>query len=252
MKLCLMMVVLAQANGVFLKAELKASNFSLPTAQTIPSSYITIDNETVSVSGSSATGHCSSVSSTGVISNCTDPTSSVLFDGVIPTLTGLDGDMWASQLLTLQRRLSSVYHPFVLFDFTDTAGYVALTGRLEVVMFNCPEQEISASAIIVYTSSSPSVNPTPLMVVNIGITSCDSLVKVCTRISTVQPSIALEFVISAMTYLAEVTFYASSSASTCPPDTIITTAPPTSDTTSAFPTTTAYSGATEYTSGMLT
>ena len=62
----------------------------------IPSSYITIDAETVSVSGSSDTGNCSSVNSTGVMSTCTNPTSSVLFDGVIPTLTGLDGDMWAS------------------------------------------------------------------------------------------------------------------------------------------------------------
>ena len=177
------------------------------------------------MSGSSATGHCSSVSSTGVKSTCMNPTSSVLFDGVIPTLTGLDGDMWASQLLTLQ----TTTRKRVLFDFTDTPGYVGLSGRLEVVMFNCPGKGISASTIRVSTSSSPSVNPTPLMVVNIGITSCDSLVTVCTPISTTQPSITLEFVISAtsdMVYLAEVTFYQVSSASTCPPDTIITTAPP--------------------------
>ena len=190
------------------------------------------------MSGSSATGHCSNVSSTGFRSTCTDPTSSVLFDGVIPTLTGLDGDMWASQLLTLQRAAST--RSTVLFDFTDTAGYVGLSGRLEVVMFNCPDMEISASTIRVSTSSSPSVNPTQLMVVNIGITSCNSLVRVCTPIATVQPSITLEFVIgpsSDMVYLAEVTFYPTSSASTCPPeaiitrttaspDTIITTAPP--------------------------
>ena len=73
------------------------------------------------MSGSSATGHCSSVSSDGVRSTCTDPTSSVLFDGVIPTLTGLDGDMWASQLLTLQRATS--IRATVLFDFTNTAGW---------------------------------------------------------------------------------------------------------------------------------
>ena len=96
-------------------------------------------------------------------------------------------------------------------------------------MFNCPEKEISTSTIRVFTSSSPSVNTTPLMDVNINITSCDSLVRVCTPIATVQPSITLEFVIGATSdkvYLAEVTFYAASSASTCPPDTIITTAPP--------------------------
>ena len=179
------------------------------------------------MSGSSATGHCSSVSSTEVMTSiCADPTSSVLFDGVIPTLTELDGDMWASQLLTFQ---TTDTRASVLFDFTDTPGYVGLSGRLEVVMFNCPDREISAPTIIVSTSSTPSVNPTPLMVVNIGTTSCDSLVRVCSPISTVQQSILLDFVIGAssdMVYLAEVTFYPASSASTCPPDTIITTAPP--------------------------
>ena len=178
------------------------------------------------MSGSSAIGHCSNVTSTEVMTSiCADPTSSVLFDGVIPTLTGLDGDniMWASQLLTFQ---TTDTRASVLFDFTDTPGYVGLSGRLEVVMFNCPEKGISAPTIRVSTSSSPLVNPTPLMVVNIGITSCDSLVRVCSTISTVQPSILLDFVIGAssdMVYLAEVTFYPASSASTC---TIITTAPP--------------------------
>ena len=179
------------------------------------------------MSGSSDTGNCSRVTSNGVISTCTNTTSSVLFDGVIPTLTGLDGDMWASQLLTLQRATST--RALVLFDFTDTPGYGGLSGRFEVVMFNCPDMGISASTIIISTSSSPSVNPTPLMVVNIDITSCDSLVRVCTPIRTTQPSITPEFVIgpsSDMVYLAEVTFYAASSASTCPSDTIITTAPP--------------------------
>ena len=49
----------------------------------------------MSVNGSSATGHCSNVNSADHegISTCADPTSSVLFDGVVPTLTGLDGDM---------------------------------------------------------------------------------------------------------------------------------------------------------------
>ena len=178
----------------------------------------------MSVSGSSATGHCSSVNKNDSRLTCTDPTSSVLFDGVIPTLTGLDGDMWASQLLTLQRIIST--RPFVLFDFTDTAGCVGLSGRLEVVMFNCPEKGISTSTIRVRTSSSPLVNPTTLTDIKINITSCDSLVRVCTSIATVLPSISLLFDTSDIVYLAEVTFYAASSSYTCPPDTIITTAPP--------------------------
>ena len=178
----------------------------------------------MSVSGSSATGHCSNVSNAGVRLICRDPTSSVLFDGVIPTLTGLDGDMWASQLLTLQRATST--RARVLFDFTDTPGYVGLSGRFEVVMFNCPNMGISASTIRVSTSSSPSRSTKPLMDVNIGITSCDSLVTVCTPINTIRPSISLQFPHSDMVYLAEVTFYDDSSTSTCSPDTIITTAPP--------------------------
>ena len=206
----------------------------IPIHAVIPSSYITIDAQTVSVSGSSVTGHCSNVNSNGVISTCTDPTSSVLFDGVIPTLTGLDGDMWASQLLTLQRITST--RATVLFDFTNTTSYVGLFGRLEVVMFNCPKNGISAPTIRVLTSSSLSGNQKVLMDVNIGITSCDSLVRVCTPISTTQPSITLEFHnIPSMMYLAEVTFYAASSASTCPPDTIITEAPPDTIITTAPP-----------------
>ena len=190
----------------------------------VPSSYITIDAQTVSVSGSSATGHCSSnsVSSDRGISTCTDPTSSVLFDGVIPTLTGLDGNMWASQLLTL-RRLSSINaRPLVLSDFTGTPGYVGLS-RVEVVMFNCPEREISASTIIVSTSSSPSAEArSQILSLGIANTSCDSLVTVCAPITTTQPSISFEFATSEMVYLAEVTFYATSS----PPVTITTVPPP--------------------------
>ena len=200
----------------------------IPIHAVIPSSYITIDDQTVSVSGSSATGNCSSVSSTGVISTCSNTTSSVLFDGEIPTLTGLDGDMWASQLLTLQ----SSSHVSSLFNFTSTPDYIGLSGRLEVVMFNCPEKRISASTIRVSTSSSFVAQK------SIGITSCDSLVRVCTPITTPQPAITLDFVTgfnSNMVYLAEVTFYAASSASTCPPDTIITTAPPDTIITTAPP-----------------
>ena len=178
----------------------------------------------MSVSGSSATGHCSNVSNTGERLICSNPISSVLFDGDIPTLTGLDGDMWASQLLTLQK--TTITRPTVTFDFTDTQGYVGLSGRLEVVMFNCPNMGISASTIRVRTFSSPSDISEELMAVNIDITSCDSLVRVCTPITTVQPSISLRFPTSDIVYLAEVTFYTTSSSTTCPPDTIITTAPP--------------------------
>ena len=189
----------------------------------------------MNVSGSSATGHCSSIGRrNSLTSTCTDPTSSVLFDGVIPTLTGLDGDMWASQLLTLQ----TTTRTRVVFDFAGTQGYVGLSGRVEVVIFNCPEKEISTSTIMIFTSASPLGNREPLTVININITSCDSLVRVCTSITTTQPSIILDFVVgttSDMVYLAEVTFYAASGVSTCTPDTIISSAPPDTIITTAPP-----------------
>ena len=50
-------------------------------------------DDVVSVNGSSITEQYSSVTKSGGTLNCTDPASSVLFDGHIPTLTGLDGDM---------------------------------------------------------------------------------------------------------------------------------------------------------------
>ena len=69
----------------------------------------------ISESSSSETGHCSDESDSGRV--CTTPLSSVLFDG-IPTLTGLEGDMWASHLLALNTSTSSAN---ITFDFTNLA-----------------------------------------------------------------------------------------------------------------------------------
>ena len=49
---------------------------------------------------------------------CNAPRSSVLFDG-IPTLTGLEGDMWSSQLLTLNTSTSSAS---TTFDSTNSTN----------------------------------------------------------------------------------------------------------------------------------
>ena len=67
----------------------------------------------MSVNGSSENGNCSLTSS--VCPRCREPTTSVLQDGIIPTLTGLDGDMWASQLLTINTANSSIA---ITFNFT--------------------------------------------------------------------------------------------------------------------------------------
>ena len=177
------------------------------------------------VNGSSAAGHCSDVSPVDpTISGCGAPTTSVLFDGNIPTLTGLDGDMWASQLLTVQNQEFENVIP----DFTDTPGYAGVES-VEVTLFNCPEWGISVQAIEL-------LNPGPgetATVYEPTITSCDSLVRVCIPFSTTETRFFLEFDNprgSDWTHLAEVAFYGDGS--TCPPDTIITTPPPPTVTTS--------------------
>ena len=102
--------------------------------------------ERVSVNGSSATGNCSTFSSThNRLSRCDAPTSSVLFDGNIPTLTGLDGDMWASQLLTLQT--TNEDRRDIIFDFTGSSNSQFRVGRVELVMFNCPDMGIALQNI---------------------------------------------------------------------------------------------------------
>ncbi len=88
----------------------------------------------MSVNGSSEDGNCNLTSSERV--RCREPTTSVLQDGIIPTLTGLDGDMWASQLLTINTTESNID---ITFNFRNiTPSYDGLES-VEVVMFNCPE-----------------------------------------------------------------------------------------------------------------
>ena len=193
------------------------------TDPSIPSRYYYPTAETMSVNGSSQDGRCSSVlSSSASYSMCEAPTSSVLFDGKIPTLNGLDGDMWASQLLVLQ-----IHNPegqFLVSDFNGTSNYEGV-GRVELVMFNCPEwgiavQDIQFLAVPHIMANSFSVDRT----FSPTTTSCDSLVRVCVSIAFTDLVIFLQFIPapgSNRTYLAEVEFYGDSSA--CIPDTIVTT-----------------------------
>ena len=115
-----------------------------PTAQVIPAEY-TFPTPT-SVNGSSATGNCANniSSSTSGTLTCADPTSSVLFDDPrgMPILTGLDGDMWASQLLTIQT--TAAFTEITVDLFTPTFIRVQ---RIEVVMFNCQQLGIGVQTI---------------------------------------------------------------------------------------------------------
>ena len=171
------------------------------------------------------------------MTTCLQPTSSVLFDGRVPTLTGLDGDMWASQLLTVNTMESSTN---VIFNFTDTPDYNRVE-RVEVVMFNCPQWGV-ASTIITLTGATARGQPfnTFDSISVSSLTSCESLVRVCLSAFVSRPLIGLQFILdqdSDWVHLAEVTFYARGT--TCPPNVILNqTTPPPPDTTMS-PTTTA-------------
>ena len=165
---------------------------------------------------------------------CLVPTESVLFDGNVPTLNGLDGDMWASQLLTINTTANAAE---ITFDFTITPDYTGV-GRIEVVMFNCPEWGISVRTITLFSATSTSGSRSFLTSISPTTTSCDSLVRVCIShtVSSIRPILTLVFTFpstSIWTNLAEVIFYATGS---CPPESIatpssdITTTPQTAST----------------------
>ncbi len=150
---------------------------------------------------SSANGHCSNVSDSGRV--CNTPRSSVLFDGIIPTLTGLDGDMWATQLLTLNRSTSSSI-TFNLNTVFDTNGITTYTGveLIEIVMFNC----LSTGASSIQVLGDNNVIGT----INIQ-QSCNNLVRGCdTELSTTATFITLVFDTSLQPYIAEISLYPNS------------------------------------------
>ena len=191
-------------------------------AEVLPSLFMFFQTGPIlSVNGSSRTADCSSVTNVaGGTFICSTPASSILHDGNIPTLTGLDGDMWASQLLTLQPGQQGI----VAFDFTSTPGFRGVS-RVEVVMFNCPQYGISARSILLLESADLSLPGIPFATVNLTVTSCDSLVRICISGRTTQPAVGLQFSVdsdSSWVHLAGVTFHGNGN---CPPDTVISATP---------------------------
>ena len=163
-----------------------------------------LSNNIISESGSSATGFCSSLEDSGRV--CNAPNISVLFDG-IPTLTGLDGDMWARQLLTFNTSVSSASITFNFTTATDNIGIITYTQveTIEVVMFNCPMRGIGTHNIAVLAGG--------ILTDTISIsTSCNYLVRACVdaTLSTTSPIITLNFNnMYQRLYVAEITFYSS-------------------------------------------
>ena len=100
-----------------------------------------------SVNGSSPTGNCSDSHLSDELMTCLQPNSSFLFDGCVPTLTGLDGDMWASQLLTIRSingRIDISSSFIEEIALTPDSDNVTIE-KVEVVMFNCPKSSQSIS-----------------------------------------------------------------------------------------------------------
>ena len=124
-------------------------------------------------------------------------------------------------------------------DFNGTSNYVRV-GRVELVMFNCPELGVEVERIGIWRA--PSISGARVQAASLfpAITSCDSLVRVCTAsLDITTPVVVLQFTPapgSNMIYLAEVEFYGDSSV--CSPDTIITTPQPPDTTTPPPPDTT--------------
>ena len=123
------------------------------------------------MNGSSATGNCANISgNTSETLTCADPTSSVLFDDPrgMPILTELDSDLWASQLLTIQKTASSID---ITFDFHKNVT----VNRIEMVMFNCPQKKVGVQTVQIFERNSSIL----LSTTNIFFISCASLVRVC-------------------------------------------------------------------------
>lgn len=127
---------------------------------------------------------------------CKMPTSSVLFDGAIPVLIGLDGNTWASQFLTIYNTDS--LDASITFNFTDTPGYAGL-GRVEMEMLICPEWGISVQATQLSGASSTSSLSTSLgykSTTQFATSSCASLWMVCFTVSPkslLLPIVSLQF-----------------------------------------------------------
>ena len=144
----------------------------------------------VSVNGSSKVAQCL-LYRAAILATCYRPSASVLFDGNIPTLTGLDGNMWASQLLTLHTLNTFTV---IFLDFTNALGYVGVE-RVTMVMFNCPEWGIYVTTVgvSVAPTATDKLSAVGDLLLTINSTSCDSLVTFSAPLNTTALIVALYF-----------------------------------------------------------
>ena len=137
--------------------------------------------EIAAVNGSSVISHCSNIEDGRI--TCLDPQDTVVFDGIIPTLTALSTDTsWAKELLTLSviRQQPIRNNVVIQLNFTTGEMYSNDLWHIEIVHFNCPQWDIYIDAEFTIYILEPndmgsfSVILPPLVTVN---TSCDSLLN---------------------------------------------------------------------------
>ena len=219
LKICIcLLLILARTQGKIrlLQKALKHQHTttSLLAAQPSPASYVITVGTPISANGSDINGHCSDVI-TDVYTTCSDPPSSVLFDGDVPTPAQLNDNNWASQMLILQ---SDVRFMQIALNFTGRLDCDNVES-LEVVMFNCPERQTGTGILRLFESPSVSelVRPdTDHINPNI---SCTRLLRpTLMRMSPTQPVLTIEFTPlpgSIFVHIAEVVVHGRAD-STCP------------------------------------
>ena len=161
----------------------------------------------LSLDGSSGSGSCYFVNtSKGQI--CNTPYTSVLFDGVIPSLTGINNSMcWASQLLTLSGATTITFNFTQPTNANGTEISFTAIATIEIVMFNCPSRRVGADAILILNGTTNKIDVLTQITIKQH-TSCNSLVRICVDMPTSLNAIGLGFLDPLYyIYLAEVIFY---------------------------------------------
>lgn len=109
----------------------------------------------------------------------TNTLGALAMDGIVPTLTGLGGNSWANQLITLASPVNDPNGPINIV-FTSPAG-LQFVGIVEVAIFNCPEWNIGAEFITI-TGGLISESLRTLGSVSGFPTDCGRLLHVCVPI----------------------------------------------------------------------
>ena len=175
---------------------------SRPVRHTLPSELVS------GLFGSPENGGCSSISETNICDG-----TSVLSDGIIPALSGVpQSPVWANQLFTMNRATNNER---IIVSF-EVPGI--LHNRVELSVFNCPQEGISAPRLTVYFGEGLEVlgpqDSAGLSMIadkNLTTTSCEHLLRFCIQFNSGITNKFLNLVFpyqngSDYVFLGEVTF----------------------------------------------